>query len=127
MDTLPVRPDRLAQLEDFARRRGKSTADALDDALAEYLEWERQDASLFLSGRPFVGRQVANRTGIAGLFDIRLEFAPTQPDSLPPALADNAGPSIFTALQEQLGLRLQPGRGPGQFLVIDSVERPTED
>ena len=43
MDTLPVRPDRLAQLEEFARRRGTSTADALDDALAEYLEWERQD------------------------------------------------------------------------------------
>ena len=43
MNTLPVKPDRLAQLEEFARRRGKSTADALDDALAEYLEWERQD------------------------------------------------------------------------------------
>ena len=43
METLPVKPERLAQLEDFARRRGKSTADALDDALAEYLEWERQD------------------------------------------------------------------------------------
>ena len=43
METLPVKPERLAQLEDLARRRGKSTADALDDALAEYLEWERQD------------------------------------------------------------------------------------
>ena len=43
METLPVKPRRLAQLEDLARRRGKSTADALDDALADYLEWERQD------------------------------------------------------------------------------------
>lgn len=43
METLPVKPERLAQLEEFARRRGKSTADALDDALADYLEWERQD------------------------------------------------------------------------------------
>ena len=43
METLPVKAERLAQLEEFARRRGKSTADALDDALAEYLEWERQD------------------------------------------------------------------------------------
>ena len=43
METLPVKPDRLAELEEFARRRGKSTADALDEALAEYLEWERQD------------------------------------------------------------------------------------
>ena len=43
MDTLPVTRERLAQLEEFARRRGKSTAEALDDALADYLEWERQD------------------------------------------------------------------------------------
>ena len=43
MEALPVKPERLAQLEDLARRRGKSTTDALDDALAEYLEWERQD------------------------------------------------------------------------------------
>lgn len=43
METLPVKPERLVQLADFARRRGKSTADALDDVLADYLEWERQD------------------------------------------------------------------------------------
>jgi predicted transcriptional regulator len=43
MDTVPLKPERLAQLEDLARRRGKSTADALDDALADYLEWECQD------------------------------------------------------------------------------------
>ncbi len=43
MDTLSVKPERLSQLEDLARRRGRSTADALDDALAEYLEWERED------------------------------------------------------------------------------------
>jgi predicted transcriptional regulator len=43
MDMVPVKPERLAQLEDLARRRGKSTADALDDVLADYLEWERQD------------------------------------------------------------------------------------
>jgi predicted transcriptional regulator len=43
MDAVPVKPERLAQLEEFARRRGRSTADALDDVLADYLEWERQD------------------------------------------------------------------------------------
>lgn len=43
MATLPVKPERLAQLEEFARRRGTSTADALDAALADYLDWERQD------------------------------------------------------------------------------------
>ena len=43
METLPLRPERLVQLEDFARRRGTTTVDALDAALAEYLEWEHQD------------------------------------------------------------------------------------
>jgi hypothetical protein len=43
MATVPVKPERLAQLEEFARRRGRSTADALDDVLADYLEWERQE------------------------------------------------------------------------------------
>jgi hypothetical protein len=43
METVPVKPERLAQLEDLARRRGKSTADALDHVLADYLERERQD------------------------------------------------------------------------------------
>ena len=43
MTTLPVKPERLAELEEFARRRGKNTADALDAALAEYLTWDRQD------------------------------------------------------------------------------------
>lgn len=43
METLRVKPERLAQLQEYARRRGKSAADALDDALADYLEWERED------------------------------------------------------------------------------------
>lgn len=38
-----MKPERLVQLEEFARRRGKTTADALDDVLADYLEWEHQD------------------------------------------------------------------------------------
>jgi len=41
MHTLPIKSERLAELEEFARRRGKTPADALDEALAEYLEWER--------------------------------------------------------------------------------------
>jgi predicted transcriptional regulator len=43
MKTIPLKPERQAELEDYARRRGKSPADALDEALAAYLEWERQD------------------------------------------------------------------------------------
>ena len=43
MDTLPVKPERLVQLEELARRRGKSTADALDDVLADFLEADMLD------------------------------------------------------------------------------------
>jgi predicted transcriptional regulator len=50
METLPVKPERLAQLQEYARRRGKSPADALDDALGDYLEWERQDYQEALEG-----------------------------------------------------------------------------
>jgi predicted transcriptional regulator len=50
MVTVPLKPERLAQLEEFARRRGRSTAEALDDVLADYLEWERQDYQEALEG-----------------------------------------------------------------------------
>ena len=50
MDTLPVKPERLLELEEFARRRGKSTADALDDVLADYLESDRKDHGEAVAG-----------------------------------------------------------------------------
>jgi predicted transcriptional regulator len=43
MDMIPLKPERQAQLEEYARRRGQDPAAALDEALATYLEWERQD------------------------------------------------------------------------------------
>jgi len=43
MDAIPIKPERKAQLEAYAKRRGQDPAAALDDALAAYLEWERQD------------------------------------------------------------------------------------
>ena len=66
-----------------------------------------------------------DRTGLTGFFDIELEFAPPRPTD-DPALGP-PGVSIFTALREQLGLRLESARGPGEFLVVDHVERPTEN
>jgi uncharacterized protein (TIGR03435 family) len=82
----------------------------------------------------FIDRPIVDKTGITGRFDVHLEFAPDQatprlgdPNG-PPAGADaDLGPSMFTAIQEQLGLKLEPAKGPGEFLVIDSVERPTEN
>jgi uncharacterized protein (TIGR03435 family) len=71
-------------------------------------------------------RPVINKTGIGGLFNVRLQYAPERTDPASGA-ADPAGPSIFSAVQQQLGLKLVPARGPGEFLVIDSVERPSEN
>ena len=69
MRVLAVKPERLAQLEEFARRRGKSTVDALDDALADYLEWERQDYQEALAGIRQGHEDVrAGRTAPAGQF-----------------------------------------------------------
>lgn len=72
-------------------------------------------------------REVVDRTGLAGSFDADLRFRPdttAAPDSPPPS---GDAPSIFTALQEQLGLKLTAERGPVQVLVIDRIERPTPD
>jgi uncharacterized protein (TIGR03435 family) len=74
---------------------------------------------------PKLGRPVVNRTGIAGLFDFHLEFAPDELTGVGATPAESAGPSIFTALERQLGLKPELAKAPGDFLVIDHVERPS--
>jgi uncharacterized protein (TIGR03435 family) len=68
-------------------------------------------------------RMVLDRTGLSGVFSFTLDFVP---DGSPIDASQNL-PSLQTALQEQLGLKLEPARGPVEMLVIDSVERPTPD
>ena len=81
--------------------------------------------------RTYVGREVVDRTGLAGEFDFDLQFAPPPTtgsiDAGIPVAPLDAAASIFTALQEQLGLRLESTRGPVELMVIDSAERPSED
>jgi uncharacterized protein (TIGR03435 family) len=75
-------------------------------------------------------RMIVDRTGLQGAFDFELTFTPDNiPGALPPGAPaiDREGASIFTAVQEQLGLRLDPQRGPVDVIVIDSVSRPTPD
>ena len=67
-------------------------------------------------------QRVINRTGLSGEFELDLRFTP---DSSPAAAPEF--PSIFTAVQEQLGLKLEAARGPVEVLVIDSIQRPTPD
>jgi predicted transcriptional regulator len=50
MATIPLKPERMAQLEDYAHRRGQDPAAALDDVLADYLEWEQQDYQQAVEG-----------------------------------------------------------------------------
>ncbi len=86
-----------------------------------------------------VGRVVLDRTGLNGIYDFTLNYAdqdsaavssvPTgggaaSDNPLPPA---PSGPSIFTAVQEQLGLKLEPTKGPVDMIIIGHIERPTEN
>lgn len=72
-----------------------------------------------------VGRPVVDRTGLAGNYDLELRFSG---DQIPGAAStDPAAPSIFTALQEQLGLKLDAEREVVEVLVIDRIDRPTEN
>ncbi len=66
------------------------------------------------------GRNVVDKTGLSGGYDFELEFTPDQSP-------DTTGPSLFTAMQEQLGLKLDSQRAPVEVLVIDRLERPTPD
>jgi uncharacterized protein (TIGR03435 family) len=78
-----------------------------------------------------LGRVVIDKTGIAGRYDIVLNWSPDDGTSVPPSgnsaisAATDLGPSIFTAIEEQLGLRLESHKGPVQVLVIDTIEMPS--
>src|SRR4029453_12727894 len=77
-----------------------------------------------------VGRPVIDRTGLAGNFDYNLEWSPELTAALPPdgrgAPADSGVP-LVTALQEQLGLKLESARGPNEVLVINHLDHLTPD
>jgi uncharacterized protein (TIGR03435 family) len=77
--------------------------------------------AILLTGSVF-NQHVINRTRLVGEFDVDLRFTPDLSPGASPEF-----PSIFTAVQEQLGLKLEASRGPVDVLVIDSVERPTPD
>jgi len=68
----------------------------------------------------WVGRTVVDRTGISGRVDLALNWAPE-------GVTDSTAPSIFTAVREQLGLKLESTRGPVDVLVIDAAEMPAPD
>jgi uncharacterized protein (TIGR03435 family) len=89
-----------------------------------------QFAANFLSQQLFgLGRPVVDKTGLTGKYNFTLNWTPdtaagSASSSQP---TEDQGPSIFTALQEQLGLRLQPSTGTFDMLIIDHIEPPTEN
>jgi uncharacterized protein (TIGR03435 family) len=75
-------------------------------------------------------RPVEDRSGLSGTFEFDLEWTPVAPvpaDAPPAPPVDPNGISLFTALREQLGLRLEPAKQRIDILVVDRAERPTED
>jgi bla regulator protein blaR1 len=85
------------------------------------------DLGMILARLPAVSRRVLDRTGLTGRFDFDLEWTPmVTPTGVPaPPVPNDAGPMIFTALQDQLGLTLESTRETVSVLVIDSVNQPS--
>jgi uncharacterized protein (TIGR03435 family) len=147
-DCGPIRAQRAAAIAEVARARGGRVAVPPPPAANEpvvcqmrvsgrgstaltYRAGNITMAALAGALRTYVGREVVDRTGLAGEFDFDLQFsAPPTAGALdagiPVAPLDEAA-SVFTALQEQLGLKLESTRGPVEMMVIDSAERPDEN
>jgi uncharacterized protein (TIGR03435 family) len=97
----------------------------------------RAIAQLLPTLSDLMGRPVIDKTGLTGLFEIALKYAPEPgrnagpfgppPPGTPAPVVDPDTPSLAAALQEQLGLKLESARGPVEVVVIDKLEKPTLD
>lgn len=81
-------------------------------SMTQFAEW--------LSGQE--ERPVIDNTGNAGSFDVHLSWATDDQSDSP-----NAAPTIFTAVQEQMGLKIESGKGPVEILAVEHVEKPSEN
>jgi uncharacterized protein (TIGR03435 family) len=114
----------------LARRAGRRVEGPLPSNDAPPCGWSSNGETLRVGGLPMSrvagvlgkpdGRVVIDKTGLAGNYEFTLRYTtePTPTDDRP---------SLFTALEEQLGLKLVSNRAPLQVLVVDHIERPTED
>ena len=90
------------------------------------------DVAEWLSRVPQIGRPVVNQTGLEGGYYLKLRFSRAASQSVSPEaetapVGGPSGPSVFTALKEQLGLKLRATRGPVETIVIEHIERPSEN
>ena len=118
-------------------------ADAQAGPLAGPIMWRKGRGQIVSRSSPLtffprllsqeVGRPVVDKTGLAGTYDFTLKWTPDQGAGSmaagvdAPEPAADAGPSIFTALEEQLGLKLEPTKALLDVLVIDHIEKPSEN
>jgi uncharacterized protein (TIGR03435 family) len=86
----------------------------------------QQFTRLFLRNVPGLDKPVVDKTGVTGSFDFHLQYANPELRARHGDVSDPAAPSIFTALG-QLGLKLESTKAPGEFLVVDQIERPDEN
>jgi uncharacterized protein (TIGR03435 family) len=118
-----------------ARKPGQLPDPACGQIIFEHGQMKGQKAppsSLAGVLSAIVGRTVVDRTGLNGRLDFNLEWTPDDlssgngPDSAAP-LSNVPGPSIFTAVQEQLGLKLDSQKGPAEVLIVDRAEHASEN
>jgi uncharacterized protein (TIGR03435 family) len=126
----PPPPQRGGPMPRGSMRMGRGSLEASGVPLSNFIQ--------ALSSQ--LGRTVIDKTDLKGLYDIKLQWTPDVGQGAgpfgpggpggpepPPPPPDVPGPSIFTAVQEQLGLRLDSTKGPADALVIDSAQKPSEN
>jgi uncharacterized protein (TIGR03435 family) len=110
--------------------KGTSSSSGSARMTATNITMEKLAQSLTQNLARELGRVVIDKTGIEGKYDVALTWGP-ESNSAAMVNASNEGsppgPSIFTAIQEQLGLKLESSKGPVQTLVIDHIEQPSEN
>jgi len=113
------KPDETGANPAMMRRKGRGQIESRSSSLAFLL--------VLLSHE--IGRPIVDKTGLTSTYDFTLSWTPDQGAEAMSAEspAPDSGPSIFTALQEQLGLKLEPAKAPFGILVIDHVEHPSEN
>jgi len=111
----PTSPATAAKGHNISTNNGRMTASAISmDSFADDLAYQSETG----------GRMVLNRTGLTGDYDFKLDWAEDNGESLP---ADSALTGLFTALQEQLGLKLESEKGSVQVVIVESAAKPAFD
>jgi uncharacterized protein (TIGR03435 family) len=120
---LPPQP--RGMLRTFTMTRPTSAA-----ALVETMYGRAVSSSTLASQlSSWAGRPITDKTKVTGLFDVFLQFSPVASTAqpAPDSAIEPSGSSIFTALQQELGLKLEPSKGQREAIVIDHIEKPTEN